>query len=117
MKIVFYIVLVILSLLAISSGVAKVMLLPQDLEFFGGYGFTSQLLIVFGMIQILGGILLVVPRSRMVGGIIVASTFLLSVMLLILASNLVSATVTLIFVALLIFVVKYKPAKGEVGSG
>jgi len=44
MKIVFYIVLVILVVLAVASGITKIMLMEQEVEFFGQYGFSNLLL-------------------------------------------------------------------------
>ncbi|WP_126454745.1 hypothetical protein [Sulfuriflexus mobilis] len=39
--------LAILVFLAASSGVTKIMLMPQDVEFFGNYGFTNPILMLF----------------------------------------------------------------------
>jgi len=46
-------VLVILTFLALSSGVTKVMLMPQDVEFFGKYGFSDPILMLYGAVQLL----------------------------------------------------------------
>ena len=56
-------VLVILVLLAISSGITKIFLMPQDVEFFGKYGFTNPILIVYGAVQIIGGVLLILKKQ------------------------------------------------------
>jgi hypothetical protein len=44
------VILIILVLLAISSGATKIMLMQQDVEFFGNYGFTNSMLITYGAI-------------------------------------------------------------------
>ena len=47
MKTVVNVLVAILFLLALSSGAAKVILMPQEVEFFGAYGFTPSLLMAF----------------------------------------------------------------------
>ena len=106
MKVFINLVVVILVFLAISSGVAKVMLMPQDVEFFAEFGFTSTILITFGAFQLLGGVLLAIPKYRIIGSLIVALTFLISAVILVMAGNMVVAIITLICVALLGVVIK-----------
>lgn len=107
MKIIFYIVLVVLVLLAVLSGTSKILLMSQDVEFFGKYGFSDFALIVFGLVQLVGGILIAIPKTRSVGALLVATTFLVSAVLLVLSGNIPIGLVTLLFVGLLGFVVKY----------
>ena len=90
--------LVILVFLATSSGITKIMLMPQDVEFFGGFGFTNPILMLYGASQIIGGIMLIMQKTRFAGGIIVAITFAISAVVLIMAEK-VGLTV-LTFIAL-----------------
>lgn len=106
MKIVFTIILAILSLLAISSGIAKIMLMQQDVDFFGKYGFSDVMLIAFGLIQLLGGLLLVFTKTRFIGAAIVAVTFLLSLVLLLMDGNMPVSIITLIATLLLGVIMK-----------
>jgi len=106
MKIAFNIALVILVLLAVSSGVTKIMLMPQDVEFFGAYSFGKPVLIVFGIFQVIGGTSMVVPKLRIYGAIVVAITFIVSLVLLIMAGNYPVAGFTAVAIALLGWVVK-----------
>ena len=106
MKIFTTIVLVILVFLAASSGITKVMLMPQDVEFFGPYGFTDPILIGFGIAQLLGGILLAIPKTRITGAIIVVITFLISAAVLVMAGNMPVAIITLVCTLLLGFIIK-----------
>lgn len=106
MKIFYYTVLVILVFLAISSGFTKIILMEQDVEFFGKYGFTNSILIAYGIAQLLGGILLLLPKTRFYGAILVAITFLVSFIVLLLSGNIPMAIVTLVFVLLLGFIIK-----------
>lgn len=102
MKIVFNVVLAALVLLAVSSGVTKIMLMQQDVEFFGRYGFTDLLLIAFGCSQLVGGVLLAIPKTRVVGAIVVAITFVISAGVLFMAGKIPIALVTLVCVLLLV---------------
>lgn len=95
MKVFFNIVLFILVFLAISSGITKVMLMQQDVEFFGGYGFTNSILITYGAIQLAGGVLLVLSKTRVIGAALVAITFLISALILFMAGNIPITIITL----------------------
>lgn len=106
MKIAFYIVLTILVFLAVSSGITKIMLMQQDVEMFGQYGFNNPILIAFGVTQLVGGILLAWPRHRVTGTVVVAVTFLVSAVVLVLAGNIPLAAITVLFVLLLGFIAK-----------
>ena len=82
------------------------MLMPQDVDFFGQYGFTNPILIAFGVSQLIGGVLLAVPRTRIVGAVILGVTFLISAVVLGMAGNIPVTVVTLLCVFLLGFVVR-----------
>jgi len=106
MKVAYTIVLIILTLLAISSGIPKVLLVPRDVEFFGQYGFSNIALMIFGAVQLIGGILLPFRKTRFVGAAIVASTFLVSLVLLLMDGNLVVSMITIAMTLLLGVVMK-----------
>lgn len=107
MKIFFYLVLVVLVLLAITSGITKILLMPQDVEFFGQYGFSNPILIAYGLFQLIGGVLLVIPKSRVIGALLLAITFLISAAVLALSGNIPVTLLTLLFTGLLGFIVKF----------
>lgn len=69
-------ILSILILLGIAAGVAKIVKTPQELEFFQAVGLSELSLVLFGVAQFCGGVLLVLRRSRLVGAVI--STFMFS---------------------------------------
>ncbi len=106
MNLAFKIILTILIFLAISSGVTKIMLLSQDVEFFGAYGFSHTMLVALGITQLIGGILMVIPKFRMYGAVIVAITFLISLVLLVMDSNFLVAGITMVAITLLGWVAK-----------
>ncbi len=106
MKIASTIILVLLVFLAVSSGATKIALMPQDVEFFGKYGFSNPTLIGFGATQLTGGILLPFRKTRFAGAAIVAITFLVSLVLLMLDDNLPVSAVTMVALLLLGVVMK-----------
>ncbi|MFT5114279.1 MAG: hypothetical protein ACI8P9_003615 [Parasphingorhabdus sp.] len=106
MKIFLKVILILLVFLAISSGVTKVMLMPQDVKFFGQYGFTNSILVIYGVVQVLGGILLALTKTRVVSAVVIAITFFISLVVLVMAGNILVAIITLVCVALLGVVVK-----------
>ncbi len=101
MNIFFKVMLVVLVFLAVSSGITKIVLTERDVEFFGKYGFTNLIVIAYGAAQLLGGILLVPPRTRITGAILIAVTFSISAILLVLDQKFLVALITLFFVAIL----------------
>lgn len=106
MKIAYSVLLVLLTALAILSGIAKIALMPNDVEFFGRYGFSNSMLIAFGAAQLLGGVLLPWKKTRFVGAAVVALTFLVSLAVLLIEGNIPVGTVTAIATILLFVVMK-----------
>jgi hypothetical protein len=104
MKMVWTIVVILLALLAIASGAAKVMLMPQEVDFFGAYGFSSAVLIVYGAAQVVGGAMLPFKKTQFIGAAVTAATFLVSLVLLILSGNVIMSVITAVVTALLVVV-------------
>ena len=111
MKAVSIIILATLTLLAVSSGITKILLMQQDVEFFGKYGFSDPILIAFGLAQLVGGLLLVFTKTRFVGAAIVAVTFLVSLAILLIEGNVPVSIITVVATLLLGVVMKqsWKP--------
>ena len=82
MKITIKILTGIIILLSIGAGLAKVMQVPQEVEFLGGIGLSTVMIIVFGAFQILGGILTVIRRFKIYGLSIIALGFIVSSLLI-----------------------------------
>lgn len=101
MKYVWIIIVGILTFLAVTSGITKVMLMPQDVDFFGKYGFSNPVLMVYGAAQIIGGVLLPFKQTRFIGALIIAITFAISLVVLMLDGNIPVSIVTTIAIAVL----------------
>lgn len=106
MKAVSTIILILLTLLAVSSGITKILLMQQDVNFFGKYGFSDPILIAYGLVQLIGGVLLIFTKTRFVGAVIVAVTFLISLVVLLLEGNIPVSIVTVVATLLLGVVMK-----------
>ena len=106
MKIVFTIILVILTFLAVSSGITKVLLMQREVDFFGQYGFSNMLLFIYGTVQLIGGFSLLFSKTRFVGAAIVAITFLISLVVLLKDGNIPVSMVTVVMTLLLGVVMK-----------
>ena len=112
MKVVSTVILAILVLLAVSSGVTKILLLPQDVDFFGKYGFSNPILIAYGLVQLVGGLLLVFAKTRFIGAAIVAITFVISLVVLVMEGNIPVSIVTA-FATLMLGVVMKQSWRGD----
>lgn len=100
MKVAITIIAVLIGLLSIAAGAAKIALVPEEVSFLSQFGFTSALTVAFGIAQLLGGLLLVIPATRFFGSIVAGLAFALSVVLLLIGGNLPFAGVSLIPVGL-----------------
>lgn len=106
MKMVHTTILAALILLAAASGITKISLLQQDVDFFGKYGFSDPILIAYGLLQLLGGVLMAVRKTRLVGASTVAITFLVSLLLLLVEGNLTQSIITVIAILMLGWIAK-----------
>ena len=106
MKILYNILLVILVFLATSSGITKILLMQQDVEFFGEFGFSNAILVTYGAFQLVGGILLIISKTRFAGALIVAITFIISAIVLIMAGKILVAIITFVTIIMLGVIMK-----------
>lgn len=100
MKIVNYLLIAIIALLSIAAGLAKVMQTQHEMEFLQGFGLSPFLIVVFGLVQIVGGILLVPNKTRMLGAILVISALVVSTVLIFMGGDLAFGLVSVIPIAL-----------------
>ncbi len=96
MKIVITIIALLLGLLSIAAGVAKVTLVPEEVAFLSQFGFSTALTISFGAAQVFGGLLLMLPQTRFYGCVIAGIAFALSVVLLLIIGDIPFAGVSLV---------------------
>ena len=95
-----YVLLGAIILMSLAAGLAKVMRMPQEAEFFEFAGVPLSLLIPFGVLQILGAVLAVIPKTRKLGLILMGLVFLGSVLMILIDGNIYFAVTSLIPVAI-----------------
>lgn len=100
MKILMTIVAVVIGLLSIAAGAAKIALLPEEVEFLIQFGFTNNLTFTFGATQVVGGVLLMSRRTRFYGSLVAGIAFAVSAALLLIAGNAAFAGVSMLPVIL-----------------
>lgn len=79
---------ILLALLGIAAGTSKMMQTPQEMEFFQGQmGYSSELIVAFGALQFLGGLLMVFKKTRLAGAILLGLTLFLSCIVIFMSGN------------------------------
>jgi len=106
MKIINKLLIVIIALLSIAAGFAKVMLTSQEVHFLESFGFNNIIIVGFGAFQIFAGLLLIVSKSRLYGAVLVLIAFILSSILIIVSGNMIFAIVSFIPVLLTSVIIK-----------
>ena len=99
--------------MGISSGITKIMLMPQEVQFFNAQGIANPIIITMGVFQIIGAVLLMPPSMRTVGAFMLGLTFVVSLWALIMAGSWGVAFATLVILGLLGFVVRQNPRPVE----
>mgnify|MGYP001547720262 FL=1 len=60
---------------------------PQEMEFLQGVGLSKILIMVYGLVQIAGGVLLAPQKTRIFGAVLVSLAFVISTVLIFAAGN------------------------------
>jgi len=92
-----------LALLSMAAGGAKIASMPQEIQFFEDVGVSVELVLPLGILQIIGGLLIIPPQSRRVGSALVAITFFASSAMIFAAGNISFGIFSLLPVALASF--------------
>ena len=106
MKTVINLLIVIIALLSLAAGIAKVTHSPQEVQFLQSFTFNNFTITLYGVIQILaavilsGGALFTHKTTTLVGATIVALGFMLSSVLIFVSGSWTFGLVSLLPVAL-----------------
>jgi hypothetical protein len=87
MKVFNIVIVAVIALLSIAAGAAKVMQVPEELEFLQSMGFSVPLIVAFGSAQIVAGVLLVFPKTRIPGCAIAIVAFSLSTVMIFISGD------------------------------
>lgn len=104
MKILNLVLIAVIALLGIAAGVAKVMGAPEEVQFLEGFGFNSMLIVLYGLTQIVGGVLLAIPKTLKLGAIITILGFSFSTALISISGNYAFALASLLPIIITVFI-------------
>ena len=113
MKYVYWLLLGLLVLMSLAAGGAKLAAMPQEVAFFSAAGLDANLLSPLGLVQIVGALLAVLPRTRVAGASTMALGFLASSVVIFMIGNSGFGLISLIPVVLSALVARTMPARGN----
>jgi hypothetical protein len=100
LKIVNILIVAVIAILSVAAGLAKVMRSPQEIEFLQGLGLSIFVIMVYGLIQIIGGVLMAPEKTRMPGAVLVTLGFVVSTVLIFIGGNVTFGLISVIPAAL-----------------
>ncbi len=100
------VILGLLIVLSLTSGAAKVLQVADDVKFFQEAGLSINMLVLLGIFQILGGVLLIFQKTRISGAIIVAISLVISTVVILVNGKVLFGVVSLLPVILTVLVIK-----------
>lgn len=106
-----YLVLkIILILLSLATGGVKLFeLVPEDVALFAEIGFSNFATRLFGGVQLIGGLLLIWPRSKRLAAWALSLSFVMATGALFVSGQLTFAFFSILFIALALLVALKKP--------
>lgn len=105
MQIVLKINWILTVLLSISTGIFKVLQQETDIELFKAIVFDATATTVVGVIQLLGGLLLISGKTRRVGAWIMVLTFIIASIAVFMSEMYVFGVVSLLFIVMAYLVI------------
>ena len=100
MKYAYWLVLGLLVLMSLAAGGAKLAAMPQEVAFFADAGIDAKWLLPLGLVQIVAGLLAILPRTRSLGAASMALGFLISSAVIFMTGNIGFGLVSLLPVLL-----------------
>mgnify|MGYP001027566756 CR=1 FL=1 len=114
MKITHNLIIVIIVLLSLAAGIAKVMHNPQEVQFLQSFAFNDLAITVYGIVQILAalalavGVLICNNGVKLLGVVVVAFAFLISSVLIFVSGDWGFGFISLLPVALTGLIIKLR---------
>lgn len=103
--------LTILVLMSLAAGVAKMLQMPQELGFLSSLGIGERTVLILGIVQALGGVLLVPPGTRRIGALLAIFALVVSGVALFASGNTGIGLITLFPIAIGVSIFLEKPGK------
>ena len=92
------------TLLSIATGVFKLMQQKADIDLFQAIGFKPNMVFILGIIQCIGGVLLIPKQTRKYGAFIMIPTFIIASAAVFANHMLVFGMVSILFIIMTILV-------------
>ncbi|NND60890.1 MAG: hypothetical protein HKN49_11545 [Gammaproteobacteria bacterium] len=86
----------VLALLSIAAGAPKILQMEQELQFLNAIGLTGIGVSILGVVQVLGGVMLVPARTRLAGALAAGLALLVSAVAIFATGNAVFGAISLI---------------------
>ncbi len=107
---------VLLTLLSISTGAVKLAQMPEEMVLFRNLGMSDGATIAFGVVQLLGGLLLLPPKTTRIGAWVMVPTFVFATYALFANAMVPFGCASLLFVASAVLHALKWPTSTKVGS-
>jgi hypothetical protein len=104
MKLFLKIIWIVTVLLSIATGVFKLSKQQADIDLFAAIGFEAKHVFMLGILQVLGGVLLIPERTRRFGAYIMIATFIIASIAVFANQMWVFAAVSVVFITLPVLV-------------
>lgn len=112
MKVLYKINLILIVLLSISTGLFKIMQQEADIQLFQVIGFNEIMTTIFGVIQLIGGVLMIIKKYRKIGALIMIPTYILATFVVFLNEMWAFGFFSIIFIVMAFLVYK-KPDQSK----
>jgi hypothetical protein len=99
--------LVLLVLLGVAAGLAKVMVVPDELAFFQQFGLTEMVLVGFGGLQLIASLLLAIRHTRLAGLAVLGLTLVGSSLMIFYSGQIAFGVFSLLPVLMVYFAYKF----------
>ncbi len=91
---------ILITLLSIATGAFKLAQQPEDIELFAAIGMNTTATTILGLIQLIGGVLLIPGRTRTMGAWVMLLTFILASIAVFANQMLIFGIVSLLFIVM-----------------
>ncbi len=103
--------LILLIPLSLATGGVKLFSFEADIEVFASIGFSTTATLLFGVIQVIGGLLLILPQTRKIGTGVMAFTFVIATIALFASGTTAFGIFSILFI--LLALVPFLPERQE----
>ena len=92
--------LVLLILLSLATGGVKLFGFEADIEVFASIGFSPTATLLFGVVQVIGGLVLIFPQTRKIGAGVMTATFVIATIALFVSGTTTFGVFSILFILL-----------------